>query len=255
MLPPASSTDPDAQKQRTALAERLGIRLEPGTPDKFGPTLPPGDGFNEKWLEDRFGLAATNEPWPPDPLRIDRPRPRLIEPMPLFLRWQWEALRQRWLEEDGEGELANRLVVDPDIVDIQDLTRPSIGDAVHDLLVARKSWVTEREKEIRAKQAQGFGAVIKFVLPDLDLVKLRDDEKDGKAISEALQNFTSPSCPFGVCYNFMPWQAHQLVLPMKSGKMSSRFLTHVRKQQEVPLWKNEEKTLALIGGTGVGAFA
>jgi hypothetical protein len=150
-----------AAADRAAVAERLGIEVDPAgpRPDRLDQLVP--GNLTEAWLEQTFGLRSTRR----DPL-TDPPAGALGT-------WRAEALRAGWRRADLAAPVfgGTRPVIDPDVIGPEDFRDPTAGVPAFDLWTARRAWVDNAVNAISDAYDQGdledaantaFGGTVTF---------------------------------------------------------------------------------------------
>ncbi|MER5942508.1 LamG-like jellyroll fold domain-containing protein [Streptomyces sp. NPDC001928] len=175
-----------APSDRTALADRIGIRLTDTDPDELTRlTLTPA-AADEALLEELFGLRDT------DPARGPL-RPTVT---PLLAQWRERALTLRWYATDHAPQPADRgfdVLVDPDLISPDDLATATVGNPAAALLQARRDDVHAIRETLRsaretggASAAEQLTALLKTGLPDIDLPAIAAEQDQGVDIGPAL---------------------------------------------------------------------
>jgi hypothetical protein len=165
---------------RSALAQRLGISLEAATPDPLEQLYLAPEQITEKKLEELFGLADSNR------------NPLSEPPKPLLREWRIDYLRKLWSEQDGfadaytQGHLP---IIDPDLINPDDLRQPKPGSAPFDLWQARRAWVDARLQELRSltkmvndQAIPDLPAIFNWMyktIPGTDLVAWKNTKPEG----------------------------------------------------------------------------
>ncbi len=176
----------DDAATRAALAQRLGIRLEPARPDALDRLSAAAQGnATSAEVEALFGVASTQSG---DPLPAPPPRAA-------WLTWRQDALRTRWLAQDAEQRDVpglERPVVDPDLVTAAEIASPVPGDATFTLWAERAAWLEAELARIRARASDGaselarFDGVIADFVGPIDIAALAALDADGADIGVAL---------------------------------------------------------------------
>lgn len=218
-------------EQRTALAERLGVRA--GAADHLGDLLPPTAGLSEAWLEDLFGIPGiSRDPFLPP-----------AYPQPLVLAWQQQTLRAAWSAEDADPVAEPYL--DPDVIDALDLTS---ADREHPLavrLATRRQWLADQRASIRAAGTGGtLDQAIHLVLGAADLDALAQRDAAGQSIAAELAALLLPLPAFR---RLVALRTLAAVSSLSDGEWddAADILAAVRKRQHFPGWRAEEAGLAI----------
>ncbi|MES9920282.1 MAG: hypothetical protein ABW161_08515 [Candidatus Thiodiazotropha sp.] len=145
---------------RTALADRIGVTLNPARPDHLDKLfLDPASGaINEAKLESLFGLIDTTR----DPLAAG--------PTPDLQTWKLEHLRNLWHQQDWPEDpftTGNLPLVDPDVITQGNIRSPQVGETAFDLWQARRTWVDNTLAAFQAdREANDLDHILKQVLGD-----------------------------------------------------------------------------------------
>ena len=242
-------TTPTApQEKRQALADRLGIALGETRPDNLDalfldPSAPASNAkaLTEQKLEALFGLVNTSR----DPLQ-----PNLTA---AFLGWQLESLLHEWRERDFPlVPIANALpIIDPDLLVRGDFKNPVPTDAAYKLFQARQTlvqgWVTELQaKRVGVPSLDALNAMFLYVLQKRapDLVRLDDDQKEGKDISASLSAMTLDVPEFNYLVRVSRLVVASATTPLLDSEWTDiiNILVQVRKKRKFSDWRNEEKS-------------
>lgn len=179
--------------ERGRLAARLGVALEPGAarPDALDQLTLAPDAVTDEALQSLLGLlpVVATEMLPGDPapgwLAVSRQA----------------ALRAAWQRADAadrDPPTGPRPVIDPDLVDPQQLRNREPGDAAWDLLSARTAWSAGRLAEIRAESELGdtelarLDHVVQRFIGTLDIAALSEQDADGIDIEPVLRPLALP---------------------------------------------------------------
>lgn len=233
----ARGGEPEA---RRALAERLGLDLDPTRPDQLDRLLLGPDEPDEAYLQEMFGLADTTG----DPMRT--------LPVPVLRRWRQQRQRRLWHQAD---QLDTALVVDPDLVRATDFRNRVAGDPAYDLWVARRAWVdaaftavrTRREDlPRRVRPLAAFEIVVGEVLgvPASTLTDLAAARARGEAIELTLDRLHLGVAQFTQLLRLRALAVTGLVTADEWEELY-HLLTSVRKAQEYAGWRRAEATIAL----------
>jgi hypothetical protein len=176
-----------ATQARSALAERLGFRLDAARPDQLQQLLLNPGAVTEADLDTLFGLRSTTS----DPLTPGSP------PEPKVLAWRLAALRDAWERQDHPPQpVAAKTppIVDPDLITLADLKDAVAGNAAYDLLRVRADWVDDRFTRLRsiresiAGPAQGFSRILEETFgPQFKLKPLAEARRRGESIEQILE--------------------------------------------------------------------
>jgi hypothetical protein len=164
---------------RSALAERLGIGSIGARPDRLDQITLESNQVTEAQLEQLFGFAGVNSN---DPLRPELPAGQV-------LNWRLSATQDRWLLEDRlarDGADGPLPIIDPDLVERENLLATTAGDRVFDLWNARKIWIDQKLAAIEAQRSQGFEQAIHTFIGNIDLAALAAQDATGADITPAL---------------------------------------------------------------------
>lgn len=229
-------------KKREALASRLGIRLDPATPDRLEQLLPPDGGITEEWLEKTFGLRDTKR----DPATT-------LSELPKLLQWQQEELKRRWDEED-HPPLSNQEytpIIDPDLIDFRDLKEPFQGKPAYELFTKREKELSDTYTEIDQKRQsatppiEAFDTVTKFVLGDsVDLPALVQRQKNGEQIASDLKALHLTVVAFQRMMHIRTMAEKDKVTKAEWEDVCN-ILVQARKEQGYENWKNLERSIVL----------
>jgi len=164
---------------RSALAERLGIGTLSARPDRLDQLTLDSNQVTEAQLEQLFGFAGVSSN---DPLRPELPAAQV-------LNWRLSATQDRWLLEDTlarDGVNGPLPIIDPDLVERENLLAITAGDRVFDLWNARKIWIDQKIAAIEAQRSQGFEQAVHTFIGNIDLAALAAQDATGADITPAL---------------------------------------------------------------------
>lgn len=229
---------------RTALADRIGIRLTATYPDELTRlTLSPTTA-DEALLEELFGLRDT------DPARS----PLRPSTEPLVAQWRDRALTLRWYEADHAPQPPDRgfaVLVDPDLIGPDDLAATTVGNPAAALLQARRAEVqTIRETLRSAREAGGATAadqmatLLKAGLPDADLPGIAADQEHGVDVGPALAAIPLSREAFGSLLRTMRL-ADTGIVTQAEWEDAYDILTAVEKARSVDAWRAQETLISL----------
>ena len=233
--------------KRKALANRLGIGLGTGSPDRIDQMffdLSKPQTLTEKALEDLFGLIDTTR----DPLAPGT--------QSHFLSWRLEYLRTLWHNQDRPPLPNTGLpVIDPDVIGPNDLRNPTAGNPVFDLWQARRNLVDGMLNRLASDyQAQGLLFILQEALanplPDLNALKNALDQ--GTDIDQAKATITNEL--HLTIESFTRLMAIKAKIdgnqPVTSGELQELFaiLVEAEKVQQFPSWITEEQAKNIVLG-------
>lgn len=230
-------------EQRQSLADRLGISPDYVDGLLLDPSAPPteSNALTEQKLEELFGLVDTRR----DPFEPDMPA--------VLLGWQLEHLLHQWRERDFPlVPIENALpLIDPDLLIKGDFKNPVLTDPAYNLFKTRQATVQQWVVDLDNMHPSGMpsltalNAMLTFVLGKVstDLLKLDDDQKQGKDISASLSTMKLDLPAFKYLV-----RVSRLVNPPTSGSLLDsewidvrNILVQVRKKQKFEDWRKQEK--------------
>jgi hypothetical protein len=231
--------------QRAALADRLGIDLDPTRPDQLDRLLLKPEEVDEPGIEALFGLADTS-----------RDVGRVVA-APLLLTWKKARLEQLWLIADHPvAPAVPRVLIDPDVVGKADLRHPIAGNLAYDLWSARSQWLdatftaikNQREGLPATPAVTAFDTIVAatFGQPVTVLLALDDNRKQGIAIEPALRALQLTVATFDQLLRLRSVALTDIVLDDEWESLY-HLLTQVRKLQQRVAWAAAEATLTMSG--------
>jgi hypothetical protein len=226
-----------AAETRRLLAERLGIDLIPGRPDRLDQLLLSPDAATEADLARLFGMMDTRA----DPLAPVAD--------PLLLVWRLAHTRRLWAGAD-----ATQLVVDPDLLVPADLRHRVPGDPAFDLLTARRQWTDGAFAAIRADReahagdpaTEAFDEVVSTVLmaPVRRLAELEDKRRHAVVIDAELAALRLTPAELQYLLRLREVTSSGIVAEDEWTDLY-HLLTQVRKRQQREAWLAAETTVVL----------
>jgi len=234
----ARTADADTRK---ALADRLGIDLDPSgaRPDRLDRLFLQPDQLSEAALEKLFGTTNTAAPFPPPAVAPD------------VAAWQADHLRALWREADwSESPPASaRPIIDPDLTGKEYIAHPSPGNPAFDLWSKRQQAIAAEMARLKQMREQapdpraGFDAIVLDAVgsPMSDLMKLYDDQKQGRDIAVSLQALHLDEAAFA--YLVRSYQAVTQKVDLLKDEWQDVYaiLTQAWKQRQYDAWRGEEK--------------
>lgn len=179
----ARTMDPEKRK---ALADRIGIGLGTGSPDRIDQLffdLSKPQTLTEKALEDLFGLVDTTR------------NPLTAGSEPKFLRWRLEYLRTLWHAQDRPTlPNAGLPIIDPDVISHDDFRDPKPGNPSFDLWQTRRNAVVSILNQLASDyQAHGLTFILQkaLVTPLPDLNALKNSLDQGTNIDQTKATITN----------------------------------------------------------------
>jgi hypothetical protein len=261
----AHQLDPTLEDERTRLAsihDRLGVDFHEGQPKAIvdalhlDPTAPlrAPEAVTEGRLEELFGLVDTTR----DPL--DATANAMV---PLLLEWRLAHLRTLWARADWPDDgLAERPLIDPDVIGPDDLrrpfpkTRPGDPDGPFDLWVQRRRLVDDRLIRYRTSREsrdldQALREAFGDPLPDLDglLARLGAGSEPERVAQEILQlGLTVDSFTRLMAIRSKDQRARRdprsPAVEETEWQEVDAILTQVEKVRLFPRWRREERPIA-----------
>ncbi|HEX6045640.1 MAG TPA: neuraminidase-like domain-containing protein [Pyrinomonadaceae bacterium] len=242
-------TTPTApQDKRELLAERLGIALGATRPDNLDalfldPSAPAAqpNALTEQKLEALFGLVNTTR----DPLQTDLTA--------AFLGWKLEQLLHEWREDDYPlVPVANATpIIDPDLLIKADFKNPVPSDPAYSLFTTRQATVQQWFSDLQTKRVNvtpfaALDAMLMFVVQKhpADLVKMDDDQKQGKDISGSLSTMKLEIAAFNYLVRVSRLLIGSAGLNLLESEWSDvcNILVQVTKKQNFNTWRTQEKS-------------
>lgn len=236
---------------REALADRLGIGLDPARPDQLDSLFLQPDQISEDALEQLFGLPDTVS----DPLAPDAG-----DDFDLLI-WRREHLRTLWSQQDlatRSSPEAPLPIIDPDLITVNDLKDPAEGNPAFDLWDERRAWVAEKLDEIRADREsaagtlQGFDEIVAPILgPVSELEDLAEDRENGIDIRSRLEAMLLDNQAFlyliGIHRLVVTESTQDVELVLNSEwKNVYSILVQVLKRRKYDDWRQEEEGQSLV---------
>lgn len=232
---------------RVALASRLGIALTQFRPDRLDQLLFQPADLSEAALRTIFGLEETTL----------KPLAASLLPEPQLLIWQKEHLRAAWQQQDdaARSDLDTPVpVIDPDLLNTQDLRTPSPGNPAYDLWKARHdelvAYITSLDALRKAQPTQqaGFDRIVTTAVgPVTELLALADARQRGNAIDTQLRVKRLRLQPFLHLMRVRQLAVAGTVLDAEWEDVYA-ILTQVKKVGLYVAWRGEERQKGLILG-------
>jgi hypothetical protein len=231
------------EETRQALADRLGITLDPGINNQLEKLYLSASAITETNLEGLFGLEDTAR------------NPLTVVAEPDLLRWRRDFLEKLWREQDKADFSAPGAplpIIDPDLIGEHDLCVAKPPDPAFDLWQARTQWLIETAATLKAHREaqptakQGFEIIIQEALgkPVTYLLELADRQKQGTDIAAELSLLHLTQSAFKRLLRVWALVENNTVTDTDWDDVYN-ILVQARKQQNYAAWRAEETQIAL----------